>query len=84
MKKIVLLFLGILTFSYLFSQEKKLEFVDYKDKGDGYTVYYNVANLESEEQAQLILKDLLDCKIIDEEGSPIKNIKHTCQGFLKI
>jgi len=31
-----------------------------------------------------ILKDLLDCKIIDEEGSPIKNIKHTCQGFLKI
>ncbi|MCZ3008653.1 hypothetical protein OW701_04590 [Acinetobacter baumannii] len=31
-----------------------------------------------------ILKDLLDCRIIDEEGSPIKNIKHTCQGFLKI
>ncbi|MFW1396716.1 hypothetical protein ACEV8T_23265, partial [Vibrio parahaemolyticus] len=27
-----------------------------------------------------ILKDLLDCKIIDDEGSPIKNIKHTCQG----
>ena len=31
-----------------------------------------------------ILKELLDCKIIDDEGSPIKNIKHTCQGFLKI
>ena len=31
-----------------------------------------------------ILKDLLDCKIIDDEGSPIKNIKHTCQGFLTI
>ncbi len=31
-----------------------------------------------------ILKDLLDCRIIDEEGSPIKNIRHTCQGFLKI
>lgn len=31
-----------------------------------------------------VLKDLLDCKIIDEEGSPIKNIKHTCQGLLKI
>lgn len=59
MKKIVLLFLGILTFSYLFSQEKKLEFVEYKSKGDGYTIYFNVANLESEEQAQLILKDLL-------------------------
>ena len=31
-----------------------------------------------------ILKELLDCKIIDDEGSPIKNIKHTCQGFLTI
>jgi hypothetical protein len=31
-----------------------------------------------------MLKDLLDCRIIDEEGSPIKNIKHTCQGFLTI
>ncbi|MDN8360064.1 hypothetical protein QZK58_12070 [Acinetobacter baumannii] len=31
-----------------------------------------------------ILKDLLDCRIINDEGSPIKNIRHTCQGFLKI
>lgn len=31
-----------------------------------------------------VLKDLLDCKIIDEEGCPIKNIKHTCQGLLNI
>lgn len=59
MKKLILLFLGILTFVFLFSQEKKLEFADYKNINDGYTVYFNVANLESEEQAQLILKDLL-------------------------
>lgn len=31
-----------------------------------------------------VLKNVLDCKIIDEQGSPIKNIKHTCQGLLRI
>ena len=31
-----------------------------------------------------ILKDLLDYKIIDSDGIPMKNISHTCKGFLEI
>lgn len=31
-----------------------------------------------------ILKELLDCKIIGNDGMPMKNIRHTCKGFLEI
>lgn len=31
-----------------------------------------------------VLKEMIDCKIIKDDGSPIKNIKQKCKGFLKI
>lgn len=31
-----------------------------------------------------VLKEMIDCKIIKDNGEPLKNIKKKCKGFLKI
>ena len=31
-----------------------------------------------------VLKEMIDCNIIKDNGAPIKNIKQKCKGFLKI
>lgn len=59
MKNLALLFFVFFIFNTLYSQDKKLEFTEFKNINEGYTVYINVVDLESEQQAEEILKDLL-------------------------
>ncbi|MDD2387865.1 MAG: hypothetical protein PHP52_13895 [Bacteroidales bacterium] len=59
MKKIVFINLCLLFTSLSFSQTVKMEFTQKKVVGNELTVYFYVQNLENEEQAQIILEDLL-------------------------
>lgn len=59
MRNLVLLSIFLLCSIFSFAQSGKMEFTQKKIVGDEITVYFYVQNIESDEQAQILLDDLL-------------------------
>lgn len=84
MKKLILLsFICVFFTLNLFSQEGKLEFTHKKTTDMGLTVYFNVAYIEDEGHADLILNELLKDNNI-QSGRHFLSIDNKCRFQLLV
>lgn len=59
MKKLLFINLFLLFATLLFAQAEKMEFTQKKINNNGFTVYFYVQSLEGEDQAKILMEDLL-------------------------